>query len=295
MLGQQLLNALMLGSVYSALAVGFTLFFGIFNLINFAHGEIYMLGAFSALWLYHALSLERLPPLLALLILLLWGMLSAGVLGVVVERTAFRGVRHSPVLMLLLRSVAVSLILRESIALFVPNGANPHMFPTPFAQTTYVVGSTVFTPEKILFLGFALAMVIGLHFWIYRTNIGKWIRAGSEDWEAAQMMGVNIGRVSTWVFFVGSALGGAAGVMTGVTYGSIIYNMGIWAGLKGFTAAVIGGLGHVRGALIGGYVLAILEVLITGYIPSGSAYRDLFVFVVLVIALAIRNRAGETR
>ncbi len=286
---QQLVNALTIGGMYTLVAVGFTLFFGVLGLINFAHGDVFMLGAFAALVIARTAHLSSLAGNLGLVAaMIVVASLFCGAAGMVIERFAFRPVRGSPMLIMLITSLGVSFILREGVRVFFPDGANPLAFPSPFQDAYFHVGTLVVGYTQIALIATSLLIVIALYVLVERTWIGRSMRATAEDRDAARMMGVNIDGVIRNAFFLGSALGGIAGVMNGLYYLSIRFDMGWVMSIKGFTAAVLGGLGNIYGAAVGGYLLAIIEVLIVALVPGGSQYKDVIVFLILIAVLVFR-------
>ncbi|MET0536427.1 MAG: branched-chain amino acid ABC transporter permease [Xanthobacteraceae bacterium] len=286
---QQLVNAATIGGMYTLVAVGFTLFFGVLGLINFAHGEVFMLGAFAALVAARILLDAGLSSgWLLVLVMFIFASLFCGIIGVLTERLAYKPVRRSPMLVMLITSLGVSFLMRESVKEFFPDGANPLSFPSPYVSETVHIGAVVINYTQIALIGASLVLVGALYLLVERTWFGKSMRATAEDRDAARMMGVNIDRIIRNAFLLGSALGGIAGVMNGLYYLSIRFDMGWVMAIKGFTAAVLGGLGNIYGAAAGGYALALLEVLIVALVPQGSQYKDVFVFLVLILVLVFR-------
>jgi branched-chain amino acid transport system permease protein len=286
---QQLVNAATIGGMYTLVAVGFTLFFGVLGLINFAHGEVFMLGAFAALVAARLLLDAGLSSgWLLVLVMFIFASLFCGIIGVLTERLAYKPVRRSPMLVMLITSLGVSFLMRESVKEFFPDGANPHSFPSPYVSETVHIGAVVINYTQIALIAASLVLVGALYLLVERTWFGKSMRATAEDRDAARMMGVNIDRIIRNAFLLGSALGGIAGVMNGLYYLSIRFDMGWVMAIKGFTAAVLGGLGNIYGAAAGGYALALLEVLIVALVPQGSQYKDVFVFLVLILVLVFR-------
>lgn len=286
---QQLVNALTIGGMYTLVAVGFTLFFGVLRLINFAHGEVFMVGAFVALSVSTACAAAGLVNGVAVIVLMFFiAMLVCAAIGAGLERVAFKPLRGMPPLLLLVTSLAIGIVLREAIKEFYPEGANPQAFFSPYAYDTFVVGGVTLSFMQIALVVVSILLVIGVYLLVTRTWMGRAMRATSEDREAALMMGVNIDAVIRNAFIIGSSLGASAGVMNGLYYQSIRFDMGWVMGLKGFIAAVIGGLGNVYGAIFGGYALAIFEVLIVALVPNGSQYKDVLVFLILIGILVFR-------
>ena len=287
---QQFLNALGLGIMYALIAVGFTLFFGVIEVVNFAHGEVFMLGAFVALLsggliTSIGLTMGSLPFFLAILILVL---LAGGIFGVLLEKFIVRPMRSAPDIMTLLITLGVSIVMREAVMLFVPNGRNPQPFPKLFEMESIKIGGVLIKPETILCIILSAVLISGLYYIIEKTTFGRYIRATAQDREAAMMMGINVKKIFIITLALGSALGAVAGMMNGLSYGIIKFNMGFAAGIKGFAAAVVGGLGNVYGAIAGGMLLGFLEIFVVSTIPDGSSYQDLISFVIVILCLVFR-------
>lgn len=287
---QQFLNALGLGIMYALIAVGFTLFFGVIEVVNFAHGEVFMLGAFVALLSVGlitsiGLTMGSLPFFLAILILVL---LAGGIFGVLLEKFIVRPMRSAPDIMTLLITLGVSIVMREAVMLFVPNGRNPQPFPKLFEMESIKIGGVLIKPETILCIILSAVLISGLYYIIEKTTFGRYIRATAQDREAAMMMGINVKKIFIITLPLGSALGAVAGMMNGLSYGIIKFNMGFAAGIKGFAAAVVGGLGNVYGAIAGGMLLGFLEIFVVSTIPDGSSYQDLISFVIVILCLVFR-------
>ena len=286
---QQLVNTLTIGGMYTLVAVGFTLFFGVLKLINFAHGEVFMLGGFAGLvvaWGAQDLGIQN--GILIIVLMLVVAMGVCAIVGALMERFAYRPVRGMPVLIMLVTSLAVGIVVREGVKEFFPEGANPHAFYSPFKYENFKLGSVILDYTQIGLIVSSLLLVFGVHLLVTKTWVGRAMRATSEDLDAARMMGVEVDNVIRNTFFLGSALGGVAGVMNGLYYLSIRFDMGWVMGLKGFTAAIIGGLGNVYGAMFGGYIVAAIEVLVVALIPEGSRYKDVVVFLILILVLVFR-------
>ena len=287
---QQFLNALGLGIMYALIAVGFTLFFGVIEVVNFAHGEVFMLGAFVALLsggliTSIGLTMGSLPFFLAILLLVL---LAGGIFGVLLEKFIVRPMRSAPDIMTLLITLGVSIVMREAVMLFVPNGRNPQPFPKLFETESIKIGGVLIKPETILCIILSAILITGLYYIIEKTTFGRYIRATAQDREAAMMMGINVKKIFIITLALGSALGAVAGMMNGLSYGIIKFNMGFAAGIKGFAAAVVGGLGNVYGAIAGGMLLGFLEIFVGSTIPDGSSYQDLISFVIVILCLVFR-------
>lgn len=288
MLMQQLVNAVVLGSMYSLIAVGFTLYFGILNLINLAHGAIYMVGAFVALSAFRAMQGLDLPLPLLILFVSVTAMVAAGGVGVIVEMVAVKPLRQAPPLVFLITSIAVYLVIEELVLLFYPDGGNPQVFPDPFGQRTLTVGNVVIGYVQFFLVSVSIVSITTLHFVITRTELGRAIRAITADAMGARMMGIDVDATIRRTFFIGSALAALGGIVEGMNFGAIMFNMGFVAGIKGFTAAVIGGLGNIYGALIGGFFLGLIEVLVSAYVPDGGAYKNIVTFGILILCLVFR-------
>lgn len=288
MLSQQLVNAAVLGSMYALIAVGFTLYFGMLNLINLAHGAVYMIGAFVALTVFRLGAGLDLSPALLVVVMSLVAVVVSGFIGMGVEKVAVKPLRRAPPLVFLITSVAVYLVLEEVVLIFYPNGANPQVFPDPFQLKSLTIGTTVIGYVQIFLIGVAVLAIALLHLVITRTELGRAIRAVTADATGAQMMGIDVDRTISRTFFIGSGLAAVGGILEGMNFGSIMFNMGFVAAIKGFTAAVIGGLGNVYGALAGGYLLGLLEVLTSGYLPQGTAYKNVVTFGLLILCLVFR-------
>lgn len=273
---QQLLNGLSQGSIYALIAVGYTMIYGIIQLINFAHGDVMMVGAFVALGAA-MMGLGFIPSLLI-------AMLTCAFLGVVIERVAYRRVRPVSRLAALTSAIGVSLLLEYTMMYFL--GADIRSFPSGIlAERTYSLGGVLITNKELLVLGTTLVLVIILQYIIYRTRTGKAMRAVSFDGQAAQLMGVNVNNTVAITFFIGSAMAAAAGMLYGICF-NVQPLMGLMPGLKAFIAAVLGGIGSVPGAMLGGILLGMTESLVAAF--GGSMYRDAVAFIILILILLIR-------
>ena len=289
---QQIINGLVQGSVYALVALGYTMVYGILGLINFAHGEVVMIGAMLALTSLAALLGLGMPPLLALLLSIVLAMAGCMALGYSIERVAYRPLRHAPRLAPLITAIGVSIVL-QNLAMMVW-GREYHSFPQLTANDTHIFGGAVINDIQIIIFILALAIMAGLMVVVHRTRLGRAMRAVAENQHAAQLMGVDINRVISVTFMFGSALAAIAGVMVSANYGLAHYYMGFLLGLKAFTAAVLGGIGNLRGAMLGGLLLGLIESLGAGYIGDisggflGSNYQDVFAFFVLIVVLVFR-------
>jgi len=291
-LPQQLVNGLTLGSVYALIALGYSMVYGILRLLNFAHGEVYMIGAFIGWGVLSLLApgdVLLLPPAATIALMLLAAMLGCGVLGVLIEWFAYRPLREAPRIAPLISALGVSFFLQNAVLLIA--GARYRAYRTGLliAQEAVVsgLGATV-SLTRILIIAVAAMLMLGLHYLVRGTWLGKAMRATAQDREAAAMMGVDVDRVVVTTFFIGSALGGAAGVLVGLLLTQVYHFMGFTAGLKGFTAAVFGGIGSIPGAMVGGVLLGLIESIGVGFISP--RYKDLIAFGVLIVLLLVRPR-----
>lgn len=274
---QQLINGISLGSIYALIALGYTMVYGILGLINFAHGDIFMVGAFIG---FFALGYWNLPFILGLIV----AMLGAAILGVSIERFAYRPLRNAPRISLLITAIGVSFLLENLMVLLV--GASPRSFPQSISLEIYNIGGLILTNRQIIILLISILLMIFLQFIVMKTKIGKAMRSVSQDREMAQMLGINIDRVIAFTFALGSSLAAAAGVMVGLYFNKIEPYMGVMPGLKAFVAAVLGGIGIIPGAMLGGFILGIAEVLVSAFISS--TVRDAVAFIILIIILLVR-------
>lgn len=278
-------DGLFVGSFYALIALGYSMVYGIIKLLNFAHGDIYMLGAFIGFVMLA--SVGGLPGALsigALLVVLLLSMLLTGGAGVLIERFAYRPLRNAPRLAVLITAVGVSFTLQYGVSAIA--GPNPRSYPVRLEGDVFdVLGARISLPQ-VLLMAIAAILMIALNTYIQKTSTGRAMRSISLDMKGSLLMGINVNSVITRTFFIGSALAGAAGVMAGAYYGKIDFMMGFLIGLKAFTAAVIGGIGNIQGAMLGGLVLGLVEAF--GASVFGGEWRDVFAFVVLILFLTLR-------
>lgn len=278
MFWQQLLNGITLGSSYALIALGYTMVYGIVQLINFAHGEIYMVGAFAGLFLVVAAG----APIGAALI---GAMILCMLVGVVVERLAYRPLRgKSSRLSPLISALGMSIFLSTLMALLA--GVNTRRYPPVINLQSYQLGPVQVSSMQVLILIVSALLMVGLHLLVQRTAVGKAMRACSQDLEAASLMGINVNRIISYTFAIGSALAAAGGVMVGIYYNAVWPYMGTLAGLKAFSAAVLGGIGSIPGAMLGGITLGILEIMGVAYISS--SFKDAIAFGILILVLILR-------
>ena len=274
---QQLINGLALGSVYALIALGYTMVYGIIKLINFAHGEIYMLGAYFGFYAITRLGLP-LVPALAL------SMATAAILGMLLERIAYRPLRSSPRIAVLITAIGASLLFQGTAQLVF--GASFKPFPQAIPFIRIQLGPVFTTNRQLLIFGVALALMLALHIIVQYTKFGKAMRAVSMDKDAAQLMGINIDRIISITFALGSALAAAAGILVGMYYNRIDPYMGMMPGLKAFVAAVLGGIGIVPGAVVGGLLMGVAENMVVAF--GSSTLRDAVAFAILIAVLLFR-------
>jgi branched-chain amino acid transport system permease protein len=281
---QQLINGLSLGAIYALIALGYTMVYGVLRLINFAHGDVYMLGAFAGYFLANALELDTSPSILGAIAVTLGAMAICAAIGVIIERFAYRPVRHHSRLTSLITAIGVSLLLEYGGQ--VVFGANPRFFPQMIRAEVYSVGGVQITNQNLLIIVVAIVVMFALQFIVHRTRIGKAMRATSFNLSVAKLMGINTDYVIAFTFALGSALAAVGGVMVALAIPRIDPLMGLMTGLKAFVAAVLGGIGNIPGAMIGGVLIGLLETWLgaTAY----STFRDAAAFAVLILILLFR-------
>ena len=301
---QLVTNGIVLGAMYGLIAVGYTMVYGIIQLINFAHGEIFMLGGFGALLVYVWLPpVQHLPLLAALPIMLLGGVLLSVLVAVGAERIAYRPLRAAPRLAPLITAIGLSIFLQQAVSLWLPlpGGGSVHLgtkapvqFPS-FGGGAFHLGGVLLQRADLLTLVLAAVCMAGLALFVAKTRTGRAMQATAQDPDTARLMGINTDRVIVIAFAIGAGLAAVAAMSQGLRYGQISFDMGFVAGLKAFTAAVLGGIGNVYGAMVGGLVLGIAEQLSTGVLAQyhatvqyGAAWQDVWAFVLLIIVLMVR-------
>ncbi|MDD5176639.1 MAG: branched-chain amino acid ABC transporter permease [Sterolibacterium sp.] len=310
---QQIVNGLTLGSLYAIVALGYTMVYGIIQLINFAHGEVVMFGAMIALSVVSTASGSGFPPLAAVLVGILAAIPACMTLGYLLERVAYRPLRRAPRLAPLITAIGMSIVLQQ-VAMMIWS-RNVLSFPQNLPVILYEVAGASISALQIAIIGLCLTMMAGLAFVVYRTRLGAAMRATAENPEIARLMGVDVDRVIAATFVIGAALAAVAGLLVGIYYGLAHYTMGATLGMKAFSAAVLGGIGNIPGAMVGGILLGLVEALGAGYIGDftdlcqygifdaifqarcadggnlvlfGSNYQDVFAFVVLILVLVFR-------
>jgi branched-chain amino acid transport system permease protein len=289
---QQIINGLVLGSIYALVALGYTMVYGILGLINFAHGEVVMIGALTALTVVKLLANSGLPGPIVVLAGLSVGAAVCMALGFTIERVAYRPLRAAPRLAPLITAIGVSIVLQQVMMLIW--GRSYHTFPPLLPATArHFLGAQI-TDTQIIIVAMAAIVMTGLLALVNYTRLGRAMRATAENPSIASLMGVNINKIISVTFVIGSGLGALAGVMVSANYSIAHYHMGFILGLKAFTAAVLGGIGNLAGAMVGGVLLGLIESLGAGYIGDltggflGSHYQDVFAFFVLILVLVLR-------
>ncbi|HEX9579411.1 MAG TPA: branched-chain amino acid ABC transporter permease [Myxococcales bacterium] len=286
---QYVMNGAMLGMMYALVAVGFTLFFGVLDVIQFSHGDVLAAGAFAALATWLALTkIGIASPVLLLLLVVVAATLATALLGAAVARWLVLPLKNAPQLNVLLVTLMMGTVLREAIRLFYPGGSQPQLFPALLPTRGYVLGEFNLRIDNVILLAAGALLIAGTHLLITRTRLGLAIRAVAQDEETARTMGIDFRRIVLVTFAIGSALAAFAGVMDGLYYNEIFYGMGLLLGVIGFAAAIIGGLGNLYGAILGGFLFAALQTIGAVALPFASAYKDVFAFGVVIVLMALR-------
>ena len=300
---QQLINGLSLGAMYALLALGFTLVYGILELINIAHFSVFMVSSFIGMMVLELCGVSGQSHILTgfalagvLVFAFIATMFGAGVIGVIIERLALRPLRGIPGTVGMITTIGVSYILFNTILL--TKGAGSFNFPNPMPRVAWPIGGAVLELREVLIWGIALVLMVGLHLFVNKTRLGKAMRATAQDAEAARMMGVDVDRVVVMAFFLGSALAGAAALIFGLYYNYTSFIIGYTAGLRAFTAAVLGGIGSITGAMVGGIIIGLIEAL--GGQLIAVRWTDVIIFSVLVLVLVfapsgLMGRANPTK
>jgi branched-chain amino acid transport system permease protein len=297
----QIVNGLVLGALIGLIALGYTMVYGIIQLINFAHGEIFMIGAYGGLAMFTYL----LPTFIqqqwyyALPLLLIGGAAVSVAVAVAMERYAYRPLRNAPRLAPLITALGVSVALQEAVRVFYPGAISALPFPRIFIEGTYVVSIGDGVPIRytgVLIIVVSLLLAVALQLFVERSRMGRAMRATAQDRDTARLMGINPDRVIVLTFVLGGALAGVAGVLYGADLGFINIDIGFQTGIFAFTAAVLGGIGNIRGAVVGGLVIGLVKSLAGQYLPGGTAYDYVWIFVVLIGVLVFRPQGffGET-
>jgi len=278
---QAVADGLKLGFVYALIALGYTMVYGIVRLINFAHGDVFMVGAFTSYFAISRYHWGFVPTIL-------FAMLVCLLLNVVIERVAYKPLRQAPRIAALITAIGVSFFLEYFTALKWVFGADYITYQRPFEVVVWNVGGVLITNITVIIIAITILLVLILQYIVYRTKVGKAMRATALDKPTARLMGINVDAVISLTFAIGAALAGAAGVLYAIAFPQIWTFMGIMPGLKAFTAAVLGGIGNIPGALIGSLLMGEIDVLVVSFLPMGSRLRDLFAFFVLIIVLLVK-------
>ena len=282
---EQLTNGLAVGSIYALIALGYTMVYGVLKLINFAHGDLFTYGAYLGLTLLTSLALQdRLGLAAGLLVLALMVMGLVAVIGVLVERAAYRPLRDSPRLSAVVSALGASIFLQNALMLIY--GARYQVYPDVLPQDAVRLGSLSVPWVRLGVVAVSVLMMAVLYLFVQKTKVGTAIRAAAIDQGAARLMGIDVNRVILLVFVIGPALGGAAGLLVGLYYGQISFTMGWTYGMKAFTAAILGGIGNIPGAMVGGLLLGVIEALGAAYLSV--AWKDALAFAVLILILIVR-------
>jgi branched-chain amino acid transport system permease protein len=282
---QHIINGLSLGSIYALIALGYTMVYGILQLINFAHSDVYMVGAFASYYVAKWFGLDAHPGFFNLIILLLASMIACSVLGLTIERFAYRPLRKAPKLNILITAIGVSLLLQFSAQIIF--GADPKVFPNVIEASVWLeFGGIQIRSTDVSVLIVTLVAMFGLHFLVYHSKLGKAMRAVSQNRTVATLMGINPDRIIAFTFIVGSSLAGIGSVLVGMKYPKIDPLMGMMIGMKAFVAAVLGGIGNIMGAVLGGLIMGLSEEMVVGYLSS--TYRDALAFGILIVILIFK-------
>lgn len=283
---EQLVNGLTVGAVYALVALGYTMVYGVMRLINFAHGDFFMIGSYLGFTLVSSALVGGAIPLWAsLIVAVVLSMAGVAILGVIVERAAYRPLRRSSRLTAVVSALGVSIFLQNAVMLIW--GPRYRAYPTwAVPNVTWQVGGIYINFMQVLILAVSFGLMVALYLFVQRTTVGAAIRATAIDHDTARLMGIDVDQIIRLIFLIGPALGAAAGVLLGLYYRQIHFTVGWTYGLKAFTAAIMGGIGNIPGAMVGGLLLGILEMLGAGYISA--AWKDVFVFLILILLLMFR-------
>jgi len=289
LLAQYVMNGVMLGMMYALVAVGFTLFFGVLDIIQFSHGDVLAFGAFVALATWAALArMGVAAPAVQLAAIVVFSALATAFVGALIARFVVLPLKSAPSLNVLLVTLMMGTVLREAIRLFYPGGSQPKLFPALLPTSGWALGGFQLRLDNVILLATGALLIAGTHVFITRTRLGLAIRAVAQDEETARTMGIDFRAVVLFTFALGSALAAFAGVMDGLYYNEIYFGMGLLLGVIGFASAIIGGLGNLYGAVIGGFFFAALQTVGAVALPFASAYKDVFAFAVVIVLMAVR-------
>ncbi len=275
---QQLVNGITLGGVYALVALGYTMVYGIIQLINFAHGEIFAAGGYLGVILISWMVAQGYPPFVCLGVALVLAMSYCALLAMAVEKLVYKPLRSSSRLSVLLSALGMSIFLQNGLML--TQGVYDRAYPGEMVQGGFEIGGAVVSYMQIVIVGITVALLVGLNTLVFKTRIGKAMRATAQDKTMSALVGINASRIISLTFAIGAALACAAGIMVGMYYGSVRYDMGFVLGVKAFSAAVLGGIGNITGAMLGGLIIGMIEVFAAGYISS--EYKDVFAFIILI-------------
>lgn len=288
-LAQYVLSGVMLGVVYAMVAVGFTLYFGVLDVINFSHADVLTAGAFASLIAYLGLAAAGITlPIAVLGLMLVAGIAAMAALGMVIAKFFVLPLRYAPAFITLLMTLMLGTAMREAIRLFYPSGSNAQSFPPLLPKTAYHWGNLLIRQDTLILIATGVAVIVLVSLFINRTRLGLAIRAVAQDGETARIMGIHFEWIVLLVFALGSALAALAGVMNGLYYNEVSFNTGLRLGIIGFCAAVVGGLGNLYGAILGGFLFALLQTLSVVALPGLSAYKDVFAFAAVILLMVIK-------
>ena len=275
---QQLVNGITLGGVYALVALGYTMVYGIIQLINFAHGEIFAAGGYMGVILISWMVAQGYPPFVCLGVALVLAMGYCALLAMAVEKLVYKPLRSSSRLSVLLSALGMSIFLQNGLML--TQGVYDRAYPGEMVQGGFEIGGAVVSYMQVVIVGITVALLVGLNALVFKTRVGKAMRATAQDKTMSALVGINASRIISLTFAIGAALACAAGIMVGMYYGSVRYDMGFVLGVKAFSAAVLGGIGNITGAMLGGLLIGMIEVFAAGYISS--EYKDVFAFIILI-------------
>ncbi|MBU1041010.1 MAG: branched-chain amino acid ABC transporter permease [Proteobacteria bacterium] len=275
---QQLVNGITLGGVYALVALGYTMVYGIIQLINFAHGEIFAAGGYMGVILISWMVAQGYPPFVCLGVALVLAMGYCALLAMAVEKLVYKPLRSSSRLSVLLSALGMSIFLQNGLML--TQGVYDRAYPGEMVRGGFEIGGAMVSYMQIVIVGITVVLLVGLNTLVFKTRVGKAMRATAQDKTMSALVGINASRIISMTFAIGAALACAAGIMVGMYYGSVRYDMGFVLGVKAFSAAVLGGIGNITGAMLGGLIIGMIEVFAAGYISS--EYKDVFAFIILI-------------
>jgi branched-chain amino acid transport system permease protein len=286
-IAQHLFNGLMLGVIYAMVAVGFSLFFGVLDIVNFAHGDVVTVGAFTALGVAGVSLGLSVPPAFALILGLVASVFAGSLVGILIGRVLVLPLKNAPAVNVLLGTLMAGTVLHEAVRLGIPNGGNPKPFPTLLPSGTITSGSFSVGIDSLIILAVGIGLVTATHLIITRTKLGLAIRAVAQDSEVSRLSGIDFQKIVLGTFALGSSLAAVAGCMLGLYYREINFNMGVLLGVIGFASAVVGGLGSLLGPILGGFLFAGVQTLVVVTLPYSSAYKEVIVFALIIVLIGI--------